>query len=310
MKKNNSLLIIVFVAIFAPIFINLLILLSNYIHNRTGVNLSALGLNNAEWFSFWGTYFGGIATLIAVFVTVQKTEEHYIQTSKEQKRQNKASLEERQNNRRLDVLPLLILQPIEHKLIPNIFNISNSMKSDSGNRKSFIDEVSSSFHEFDISEIGLIFSSNNIFFRLQGPSEDEWNRVKNRGDESIFDESSGRYYIGPKKVTYLNSYWLINAGKEVAINITIDLFNCQTSDDISFNKTFSLMAKDRKKTYFLIDEMKENYSSICGKYLLIIEYYDIYSNHYRQEYQIHIGDDQYNSIFSISLNIENKLMKH
>lgn len=310
MKRKYKLIIILVTVVVIPIIINLFILFFNYLSNVTGLNLNAFGLGNVEWFGFLGAYLGGIATLIAVYVTVNKTEEQYIQTSHEQKRQNKDSFDERENNRRLSVLPLLILQPIQHKLIPNIFNIDNSTESDSEKGRSFVDQITPNFQEYDILEISLIFSFKKPFFRLQGPSEEEWNRVKNKGDESIFDKSSGRSYIVPKYITYLNSCWLINAGKEVAINITMDLINYQTSEEISLNNTFSLMAKDRRKIYFLVDVMKENYPSICGDYLLNIEYYDIYTNHYRQEYPIHIGDDEYNSVFSISLNIENKLIKY
>lgn len=51
--------------IFVPLVINYLIRSSNLVYQKYGWNISANELGNKEWFAFWGSFIGGIITLIA-----------------------------------------------------------------------------------------------------------------------------------------------------------------------------------------------------------------------------------------------------
>ena len=116
-RKYFLKIFIAFAVLLIPLWINFLIQFGNWVSQITGLNISAIGLENQAWFSFWGAYLGGIATVVAVWWTIDKTERQYLQTREEQKRQNDEL--KRQNNelkkdqerqRRLDVLPLILLQ--------------------------------------------------------------------------------------------------------------------------------------------------------------------------------------------------------
>jgi hypothetical protein len=99
-----------------PAILALLIRAGNYITHETDWNINPSDIDNADWFAFWGSYLGGIATVVAVWWTVDKTENHFKLTTNEQTRQNEEIRQERERQRKLDILPVILLQP--RMLIP------------------------------------------------------------------------------------------------------------------------------------------------------------------------------------------------
>ncbi len=56
--KSKSLIYIVIAFAVAPVAINLGLVFTDIIYEKTGNTLTAKGLNNAEWLGFWKTVFG------------------------------------------------------------------------------------------------------------------------------------------------------------------------------------------------------------------------------------------------------------
>ena len=278
---------------------------SNWISHKTGLDINASGLLNQDWFSFWGAYVSGIATVIAVWWTVYQTERHYRQTSKEQERQNNRFAEEREHQRRLDVLPVVLLQPRIVYQSSDMALLLGEIEAKKEDKKVYVDELKPVYEEIDATEVTVRFASK-LTLQPEGLSEEDMRRVRNKGHEE--------YSIGkgtPSSVVFLRPFWFVNAGKEVAININIHL---KKEGDFEFKHlphVFSLMAKERIKLNFLVDVKPEQINSICGNYELDIWYQDIYKNFYNQIHRINIlkGDDYGGVLWQMSLDVEQVLKK-
>jgi len=178
--------------------------------HRWNFNINAWGLSNTDWFAFWGTYIGGITTVIAVWLTVRQIERHFKQTSKEQQRQNKSQKNELEKQRRLDVLPLILLQPIAISHHGSII-FSPGKTEDVQERYIPLDELQPSYNEFDISELTIRFSPRPSI-QLGGMTDEEIARVKSKGWENE-KQSDTTSYLTCLTLTHLYPYWLINIGK-------------------------------------------------------------------------------------------------
>jgi hypothetical protein len=194
--KQKTVIIIFFLIIIVPFFlINGGLWFSNWLFHIINWDINAFGLGNTEWFAFWGTYFGGITTVIAVWWTVRQTERHYEQTSKEQKRQNKLITTEQEKQRRFDVLPLILLQPRITIQSSDLAILLGETEEKPKEKRIYIDDLKPHYEEYDISELTILFGEK-FEFRVGGLSEEEMRMVKNKGHEDVIN-GSVRYLIMP-----------------------------------------------------------------------------------------------------------------
>ncbi len=291
---KKALIIIFFLIVFVPfIFINGGLKLGNWIFQIAKININAFGLGNSEWLTFWGSYFGGIATFFAVWWTVTQTERHYEQTNLEQQRQ-----------RKLDVLPLILLQPRNTRQTSQAALLLGNLEEKKEEKQIYVDELKPFYEEFDITEITVLFSSQ-IEIRPGSLSDEEMRLVKNNGHE---DEIIGNlHYLMVPNVTFLRPFWFINVGKERAINLLVSL-ESSTNHELSHLKTvFSLTSKDQKKLNFLVNVKDEEKEKILGEYKFLISYNDIYSNQYEQTFPLTISSHENGIEWTIGLGIEQLL---
>ncbi len=143
-KNKTKTGIIISLLIILPYVINLFLLISNRIYGLTGININAVGITNQDWFSFWGSFSGGIATFLAVIWTLRQTQTIHIEAIKEQERQ-----------RKLDVLPVIILQPIVTKIETGLVDFFSEGfgKEESMKKRVFIDELKPIYEEYQVSEV-------------------------------------------------------------------------------------------------------------------------------------------------------------
>lgn len=303
--KQKAVVIIFFLIVIVPYFlINGYLWFSNWLFQVTSWNINAFGLGNTEWFAFWGTYFGGIATVVAVWWTVKQTERHYEQTSKEQKRQNESIRTEQEKQRKLDVLPLILLQPRVMVQSSDLAVLLGETEEKPEEKRIYVDQLKPFYEEFDISEITVLFGLQHEL-RSGGLSDDEIRMVKNKGHENV--TSGSVKYLTKPNTTFLRPFWLINTGKETAINLVISLVSSDDQEYSHLSTIFSLMPKAHIKLNFLVNVKVEDEKKITGDYKLLIKYSDIYANHYKQEFPIYISNINHGIEWSIGLNIEQLL---
>ncbi|MEI8132787.1 MAG: hypothetical protein WCG34_10155, partial [Leptolinea sp.] len=185
-QKQKAVIIIFFLIVLIPFFIvNGGLIFCNFLFHIIGWNINASGLGNTEWLAFWGTYFGGIATMLSIWWTVSQTERHFKQTSDEQKRQNKTFENEQERKRKLDVLPLILLQPRITLQTSNAAILFRKTE-DSNNKKKLIplDQLKPVYEEFDMSEITVLLAPEPEI-RIGGLTEEEMCRVEKNGYDNI-----------------------------------------------------------------------------------------------------------------------------
>jgi hypothetical protein len=299
--KQKATIIIFFLVIIVPFFlINGGLSFSNWLFHIINWDINAFGLGNTEWFAFWGTYFGGITTVIAVWWTVTQTERHYDQTSKEQKRQNELITTEQEKQRRSDVLPLILLQPRVTIQSSELAILLGETEEKAKEKRIYVDQLKPYYEEYDISELTILFGEK-FEIRVGNLSDEEMRMVKNKGHEDVTN-GPVKYLVIPN-ITYLHPFWLINIGKETAINLRIGLY-ADDNELAHFKNVFSLMPKTQVKLNFLVNIKEKDLQPICGKYNLQIWYNDLYSNLYTQKFPITI-DTQAN--WTIELDIKQVL---
>lgn len=66
--KSKSLIVIVTAFVVAPLLINLGLVLTDIIYEKTGFTLTANGLNNSEWLDFWKQYLAVAISFVGVCV--------------------------------------------------------------------------------------------------------------------------------------------------------------------------------------------------------------------------------------------------
>lgn len=293
--SKKAVLIVFFLLVIVPLCINGLIRFCNWVFQITDWNISAFGLGNSEWLTFWGAYFGGIATFFAVWWTVTQTERHYEQTSLEQQRQ-----------RKLDVLPLILLQPRNTRQTSQAALLLGNLEEKKEEKQIYVDELKPFYEEFDITEITVLFGSQ-IEIRPGSLSDEEMRLVKNNGHE---EEIIGNlHYLMVPNVTFLRPFWFINVGKERAINLLVSL-ESSTNHELSHLKTvFSLTSKDQIKLNFLVNVKDEEKEKILGEYKFLISYNDIYSNQYEQTFPLTISSHENGIEWTIGLGIEQLLIE-
>ena len=304
--SKKAVLIVFFLLVIVPLCINGLIRFCNWVFQITDWNISAFGLGNSEWLTFWGSYFGGIATVLAVWWTVSQTERHYLQTTQEQKRQNELIKKEHDNQQQLEVLPLLLLQPIGTKQTSWATLMFGDLEEKKEKNRIYVDQLKPVYEEFDISEITTVFSPE-YEIRPSGLTDEEIHLVKNKGHENITTGQT-KTLIKPN-ITFINPFWLINIGKELAINILISLTSSTKPNLPQLSTVFSLMSKARVKINFLVNVKNGDEENIFGDYILVIHYHDIYSNHYKQEFPISIQAHENGPKWTLGLDIDQSLVR-
>jgi hypothetical protein len=266
--------------VIVPLSINGLLQFSNWLFQITHWNTSAFGLGNSEWLNFWGSYFGGITTVIAVWWTVSQTERHYIQTNQEQKDQ-----------RRLDVLPLILLQPRNTRQTSQATLLMGNLQEKKEEGQINVDELKPIFEEFDITEITVLFGSQ-FEVRPGDLSDEEMRMVKNKGHED-YKIGNVKYLMVPN-TTFLRPFWFINVGRGRAINLIV-ILESSTGHELSRLKTvFSMKPNDQIKLNFLVNVKDKDKEKVFGEFKLLINYRDIFLNQYNQAFPISIDTQCWN----------------
>lgn len=275
-----------------PIFVSYGIKISNYIFYISGIDLSASGLSNSDWFAFWGSFSGGITTLAAVLWTLYQTNKNHLDLLKEQEKQ-----------RKLDVLPVLSLQPI--RTATNFFALSlGNLAKEEKPKQVYIDKVQPEYSEYDVSEIFCILNSDGILFR-DFLKEEETIRIKNAGRKNIVNKETGMTFLTIPDTVFLSPFWLSSVGNRVALNIMLEI---QAPDgSMRCGHVLSLAPQDKVKLGFLIDLPNTEVPSRVGRYNLILRYSDIYSNKYRQDHEFNLVTDESNRVrFICDINVNQK----
>lgn len=74
--KSNILVIVVIAFAVAPLLINVGLVFTDFIYDKTGVTLTAYGLNNVEWLDFWKQYLAIVISFWGIYLV-------YISSSKD-----------------------------------------------------------------------------------------------------------------------------------------------------------------------------------------------------------------------------------
>ena len=290
-QNKFKVIVLSFIFILAiPFLVSCGLKIGNYIFSITGINLSANGLSNSDWFSFWGSFSGGITTLVAVLWTLYQTNKNHLDLLSEQNRQ-----------RKLDVLPVLSLQPIRTVTSGFLASAFGNLAKEEEPKRVYIDEIEPEYREYDISEVFCILKSQGIVFR-DFLKEDEKVKIKNIGQKNIVNEETGVTFITCPDTVFLRPFWLNSVGTQTALNIRLEV---QKEDDlIRYGHVFSLAPQDKIKLGFLIDLPNTEVPKKVGQYKLIMRYSDIYSNEYRQEHDFNLIIDKTNQVgFTMNINV-------
>ena len=75
-SKSKILTVIVIAFAVAPLLINVGLVITDFIYDKTGATLTAYGLNNVEWLDFWKQYLAIVISFLGVYLV-------YISSSRE-----------------------------------------------------------------------------------------------------------------------------------------------------------------------------------------------------------------------------------
>jgi hypothetical protein len=110
--------------------------------------------------------------------------------------------------------------------------------------------------------------------------------------------------LSPSNITFFRPFWLINVGKETAINLEIILKSSDDHEITRLHDVLSLLPRDKVKVNFLINVAEREKGVILGNYKWLICYNNIYSNSYEQIFPIALEDNSDGMIFSIDLDVK------
>lgn len=66
--EKNGLTMVIVLLIIAPIFINIGLVITDYFYQKTGITLTAVGLNNENWLEFWKDYISIAIAFLGVYL--------------------------------------------------------------------------------------------------------------------------------------------------------------------------------------------------------------------------------------------------
>lgn len=301
LSSRKKITIVIVILMVIPLVINGLLWLSNCLFSLLNLNISARGLGNIDWLNFWGNYISGITTVLAVWLTIRQTERHYKQTSDEQKRQNDTLKMEQERQRKLDVLPLILLQPRQTKG-PNPLEafIGASIRTEE-NQQISLNEINTSVEEFDLAEITVLFAPD-FQIRPGGLLQEELRMVESSGN--IIERNGNMASLSPSNITIFRPFWLINVGKETAINLEIILKSSDDHEITRLHDALSLLPRDKVKVNFLVNVAERERERILTDYKWLIRYNDIYTNSYEQIFPIALEENGNGMIFYIELDVK------
>lgn len=67
-SKSKILIFVVIAFVLAPLFINVGLVITDIIYEKTGLTLTALGLNNADWLDFWQQYLAIVISFLGIYL--------------------------------------------------------------------------------------------------------------------------------------------------------------------------------------------------------------------------------------------------
>lgn len=67
-SKSKILIFVVIAFVFAPLFINVGLIITDIIYEKTGFTLTAMGLNNADWLDFWQQYLAIVISFLGIYL--------------------------------------------------------------------------------------------------------------------------------------------------------------------------------------------------------------------------------------------------
>ena len=67
-SKSKILISVVIAFALAPLFINVGLVITDIIYEKTGLTLTALGLNNADWLDFWQQYLAIVISFLGIYL--------------------------------------------------------------------------------------------------------------------------------------------------------------------------------------------------------------------------------------------------
>jgi hypothetical protein len=142
--------------------------------------------------------------------------------------------------------------------------------------------------EFDVSEITVRFFPQPSI-HVNGLTKDEQKRCADTGYRVEFADTTdtGDILQDQSHVTLYCPYWFVNAGREAALNISVQLVTPKRKC-FQLPIFISLMAKEKVKFNFLVDASRIDFDQIHGKYELVVEYSDIYANRYHQAFAVKV----------------------
>lgn len=259
MKKNIklavivSLIIIIFVFII-PIGINVLF--------KFDLNIWWL---ESEWLAgdalvFYGSIISTIIGIVGVYITINIAQKNYRDDIVNQ------------------ALPFFAINFLTRKYIPlDYFNL------DDIDEENVINENKDDNIEYRLRKINFILSDREIRITTELTPE-QVDLIKHNG-EAKKHVNPGQIII-TKTNLFSQAIELENVGKGTAINVRIGINKFETEDK---DKNLLMPVNLKPNEFFYINVFSEDFSdNISGKYILEINYSDIYNNEYIQEYPFEI----------------------
>ena len=254
--------------IIVPLLLTFLPFILNQINRIPGLE-NIQTLEAPIWWAFWGSYLGGVATLMAVWWTISQSEEHF-------RKQSAETFLIKEEDRRLSVKPLLIYQSMNIRTKRNPFSVANLDEEE----LMLIDEIEEEFIAEDVSEIVVKFAEN-VTIEKRGLSQQEKQLIINNGEVRT-ESSNGMAVVSKRYATSILQERLINAGAGAAIDGIVTVETAVPSFERIPYFIFSLLPNQEIKITFLLLIPTKLVKYLFDEYKIEISYKDIYDNKYRQ----------------------------
>ena len=221
-----------------PLFLSFLPYILNQINRIFGLE-NIQTLEAPIWWAFWGSYLGGVATLMAVWWTISQSEEHF-------RKQSAETFLIKEEDRRLSVKPLLIYQSMNIRTKRNPFSAANLDEEEI----TLIDEIEEEFIAEDVSQIVVKFA-DNVTIEKRGLFQQEKQLIINNGEVRT-ESSNGMSVVSKQFATSIIQKRLINAGVGAAIDGIITVETVVPSLERIPYFLFSLLPNQEIKITFLL----------------------------------------------------------
>ena len=220
-------------------------------------------LDSPIWWAFWGSYIGGIATLLAVNLTIQQTSDHFNQNEKSQ------------------VKPLLIFS--ERRYMGTTISFLGYEETEP--EPHWVPMDLAELNEIDTGNI-LISFKKDIRVDFRDLTEEEKSIIVHRG--LIQKKKDNTTCTTAKYRTALMVFDLINVGKGPAINCYVFLKQIQPEEMVYDLAQFNLLENDKKTLRFLLIKEENECKQFSKKFVLSLQYHDIYGNEFVQDNKLDV----------------------